>query len=155
MHRVVFSLVVFANVMHLGMAVMAGGYAVVRTGGHDLLEFQFAVSPSGFGKPGLQKAAAAAAAVIVGSVGKHVDKIFFTNDRLHDKPQILRHRIAKAFPDQLTGILNRKLNFQVFVPVGIDLEFSFPDPLGIILNDALDFEIVGDVELFQSCPDCK
>lgn len=127
----IFGAEMFTDVMDLGMTVMTGGDAVIRARGHDLLEFQLAISPSGFGKTGLQKTAAAAAAVIVGPVGKHVDVIFFTNDGFDDKPQIFRHRITETFPDQLAGILNRKLDFQVFVPVGVDLELSFPDPLGI------------------------
>ena len=49
----------------------------------------------------------------------------------------------------------RKFNFQVLVPVGIDLELAFLDPLGIILNDTFDLKIVIDVEFFQSGPDCK
>jgi hypothetical protein len=55
----------------------------------------------------------------------------------------------------LAGILNRKFNFKILVPIGIDLEFSLSDPLGIILNDASDFKLVLDVEFFQSGPDCK
>jgi hypothetical protein len=85
----------------------------------------------------------------------HVDKIFFTHYRLHGISQILGHRIPKAFADQLAGVLNRKFNLKILVPVGIDLEFSLTDPLGIILNDAPDFKIVIDVEFFQSGPDCK
>jgi len=152
---VIFGAVMFTDVVHLGMTVMARGDAVVCARGHDLFEFQPAVSSSGFGKTGLQKTAPAPAAVIVRSVGKHVDVIFFSDDGFDDKPQILRHRIAETFPDQLAGILNREFDFQVFVPLGVDLELSFPNPLGIQLNDALDFEIVGNVELFQSRPDCK
>ena len=151
----VFGLIMFADVMHLSMAVMTGGDAVSRTGSHDLLEFKPAISTSVFGKTGLQEAAAPAAAIIVGAVGKHVDKIFFTHNGFHDKPQIFRHWITKAFSDQLAGVLNRKLDFQVFVPIGIDLEFAFPDPLGIILDDALDFEMIRNIEFFQSSPDCK
>jgi hypothetical protein len=55
----------------------------------------------------------------------------------------------------LAGVLNRKFNFKILVPVGTDLEFSLSDPLGIILNDASDFKLVLNVEFFQSGPDCK
>ncbi len=155
MNRVVFGLVMLSDIMNLGMAVVTGRDAVMRPGCHDLLEFEPAVSTPGFGKAGLQKAAAAAAAVIVGAVGKHVDEIFFTHNGFNNKPQILRHRISKAFSNQLAGVLNRKLDFQVLVPVGIDFQFSFPYPLGIILNNAFDLKIVRNVEFFQSDPDCK
>jgi hypothetical protein len=155
MHRVVLGLKMLADIMNLSMTVVAGRDAVLCPGCHDLLEFQPAVSPSGFGEAGLKKSAAPAAAVIVGAVGKHVDEIFLAHDGFYDKPQILRHRISKTFSNQLAGVLNRELDFQLLVPVGIDLQLSFPYPLGIILNNAFDLKIVGNIEFFQSSPDCK
>ena len=53
----------------------------------------------------------------------------------------------------MAGVLDRELDFEILVPVGIDFEFPFPDPLGVILNDAFDFEIKGDLELLRSEPD--
>ncbi len=103
----------------------------------------------------MQETAAAAAAVVVGAVGKHVDEIFLAHDGFYNKPQILCHRIAKTFSYELARVLNRKLDFQVLVPVGIDLQFSFPYPLGITLNNAFDLKIVRNIEFFQSSPDCK
>jgi hypothetical protein len=141
--------------VNLCMAVMTGSDAILSSGCHDLLEFQPAVSASGFGKTRLQESAAPAATVIVGTVGKHIHKIILTDNGSYNKSQILRHGIAKTFPDQLAGILNRKLDLQVLVPIGTDFQFSFPYPLGIILNNAFDFKIVRNVELFQSRPDCK
>jgi hypothetical protein len=85
----------------------------------------------------------------------HIDKIFFTHHRFYCISQILSHRIAKALSYQLTGVLHRKLNFQVLVPIGIDLQLSFPDPLGIKLDDTLNLKVVLDLEFFQSDPDCK
>jgi hypothetical protein len=85
----------------------------------------------------------------------HVDEIFFTHNRFHGISQIFGHRIPKALSNQLAGILNRKFNFQVLVPVGIDLQLSFPDPLGIKLDDTLDLKVVLNFEFFQSDPDCK
>ncbi len=151
----VVGLIMLADVMYLSMAVVTGCNAVISAGSHDLFEFESAVGPPGFRDARLQKTAATAAAVVIGPVWKHIDEIVLAHNGFDDKPQILRHRISKGFPHQLAGILNRKLDFQVFVPVGIDLELSFPDPLRIILNDAFDFKIVGNVELFQSRPDCK
>ena len=85
----------------------------------------------------------------------HVDKILFTYNRFYCISQILSHRIPKGFANQLAGILHRKLNFQVLVPVGVDFQFSFLNPLGIILNDAPDLKLVLNIEFFQSGPDCK
>jgi hypothetical protein len=85
----------------------------------------------------------------------HLNKIFFTHHRFHRVPQIFGHRISKGLAYQLAGVLNRKLDFQVLVPIGIDLQLSFPDPLGIILNDTLYFKVVLNFEFFQSEPDCE
>ena len=141
--------------MHLGMAVVAGGDAVVCTGGEDLVQFHLAVFPAGIRQTGLQEAATAAAAEIIGAVGGHVDEVLFTHNGFYHKPQVFRHRVAEALPDQLAGILDGEFDLAVFVPVGIDLEFALSDPLGIILNDAFDFEFVVDFEFVQSGPDCE
>ena len=85
----------------------------------------------------------------------HFDEIFFSHNRLHRVPQIFGHRVPKGLAHQLAGVLNREFDFEVLVPVGIDLQLSFPDPLGIILNDTLDLKVVLDIEFFQSEPDCK
>lgn len=155
MHSVIIGFVMLPDIMNLGMAVVAGSNAVLRPGCHDLLEFQPAVSTPGFGESGLQEPTTATAAVIVGAVGEHVNKILFTHNGFDNKPQILSHRITKTFANQLAGVLNCKLDFQVLVPVGIDFQFSFPYPLGIALNNASDFKIVRNIEFFQSGPDCK
>jgi hypothetical protein len=103
----------------------------------------------------LQESAATAATVIVGTVRGHFDEIFLPHDFLGHVTQILRYGITKRFSNKLAGILDGKLYFQILVPVGIDFQFSFANPLGIILNNTLDFKIVGNVEFFQSDPDCK
>jgi hypothetical protein len=69
------------------------------------------------------------------------------------RTQILGDRIPIALAHDLTGVLHRKLNFQILVPVGIDLELSLADPFGIVFIDVLDDKIVLDVEFFQSCQD--
>jgi hypothetical protein len=85
----------------------------------------------------------------------HIDKILFTHHRFHRVPQVFGHRIPKTLADKLAGILNCEFDFQILVPVGIDLQLSFPDPLGIILDDTLYFKVVLNLEFFQSDPDCK
>jgi len=103
----------------------------------------------------LQRAAAAAAAVVVRFIRGHINEVLFTNHCLNYKPQVISHRIAQRLPDELAGVLNRKLDLQVLVPVGVDLELTLPDPLRVKFDDASDFEIVRDVEFFQSGPDCE
>jgi hypothetical protein len=155
MHGVVFAFKMLTYIMNLGMAVVARRYAVVCTRIDDLVEFKLPILTACLRKAGLQKSPAAAAAKIVGLVGGHINKIFFSHDRFDHKPQIVSHWIAKSFANQLAGVLNRKLDFQVLVPVGIDLQLAFTNPLGIILDDALDFKVKRNVEFFQSGPDCK
>ncbi len=135
------------------MAVVAGSDAVCRAGRQNLVGFNFAVIPAGFLITGLEESAAAAATEVVGSVGGHVDEVFFTHHGFNDKTEVFGHGIAKGFPDELAGILNREFDFPVLVPVGADFQLSFPDPLGVILNDAFDFKIVGNLELLRSEPD--
>ena len=153
MHDAVIAFVVFAEFVNLCMAVVASGDAVIRTGCLDLIVFESAEFQAVFLESGLQKPAAAAAAIIVGSIGDHVDKIFFTHNRFHDETEIFRDGIAIAFTDNLAGVLDRELDFQILVPVGTDFEFSFPDPFGIVFVDVFYFEFVFDIEFFQSGPD--
>ena len=68
-----------AQVMDLGMAVMTRGDGIVGAGGHDLFGLQAPVFTAGLGKSRLQEAAAAAAAVVVGTVGGHVDEVLFAH----------------------------------------------------------------------------
>jgi len=143
------------QIVNLRMAVVTGRNAVSRLCCQNLVCFEFPVSPAFFSISCLEKAAAAAAAIIVRPVGMHVDEIFFSHHRLHRVPQIFGHRIPKGLAHQLAGVLNSEFDFEVLVPVGIDLQLSFPDPLGIILNDTLDLKVVLDFEFFQSGPDCK
>jgi hypothetical protein len=139
--------------MDLGMAVVAPGNAVVCACGFDLFIFDFAVGQAFFLEPGLQESAAAAAAVVVGAVGLHVDEVFFTHHGFDHKPQVFGNGIPKAFPNDLAGVLHREFDLQVFVPVGVDFEFAFPDPFGIVLINIFDFKVVFQVEFFQSGPD--
>jgi hypothetical protein len=143
----------FAQFMDLSMAVVTSCNAVIRARGFDLFILDFAVSQSFILEPGLQESAAAAAAVVVGAVRLHVDEILFTHHGFDHKPQVFGNGIPKAFADDLAGVLNRKFNFQILVPVGIDLELAFPDPFGIVFINIFDFKLVFQVEFFQSGPD--
>ena len=141
--------------MDLRMAVMAGGDAIVRTSCQNLVQLHFAVFMTRLGKARLQVSAATAAAVIVGFIGVHIHKIFFPDHGLDHKTEVICYWVTKGFSYQLAGVLDRKFDLQVLVPIGIYLKLSFPDPLCIKLNDALNFKVVGNVEFFQSGPDCK
>jgi hypothetical protein len=59
----------------------------------------------------LQKSTTTTAAVVVGPVGVHLDKVFFTHDGSHDKAKIFGNRVAIGFANNLTGILYGKLYF--------------------------------------------
>ena len=84
MDGVPFVIVNLTEIMHLGVTVVARGDAVIRLGIQNLLRFKFTVFAPLFGKTGLQKTTPAAAAVIVGTVGLHVDKILFADDSFDD-----------------------------------------------------------------------
>ena len=157
-----FCLVVFlglANAGNLFGGLLARGLGVTTSstalpaGGLDLFVFDLSVCQSLILESGLEKTAAAAAAKVVGAVGLHVDEIFFADYGFHHKPQVFGNGIAIAFSDNLAGILDRKFNLQVFVPVGADLEFAFTYPFGIVFVDIFYFKVMFQVEFFQSGPD--
>ena len=145
--------VMFAQFMDLGVTVVAPGNAVVCTCGFDLIVFDFAVLQAFFLEPGLQESTAAAATVVIGAVGLHVDEVFFAHHGFDHKPQVFGNGIAIAFPNDLAGVLNREFDFQVLVPVGVNFEFACSDPFGIILVNIFDLKVMFQVEFFQSGPD--
>jgi len=141
--------------MDLGMAVVAWCNTVIRLRRQNLVCLESAVGTTRVRIPRLEKPAATAAAVIIRPVRVHVDEIFFTHNRFYRISQVFGYRISKTLANKLTGILNRKFDFKILVPIGIDLQFAFTNPLSIILNDAFYFKLVLDFEFFQSDPDCK
>jgi hypothetical protein len=153
MHNGIIAAVMLTELVNLGMAIMAAGDTVIRAGRLYLFVLQPAELQPLFFLAGLEKATAAAATIIVGPVGHHIHKVFFADDRFDHVSQIFGNGIAKGLAHDLTGVLDGKFNFEVLVPVGIDLEPSFPDPLGIVLIDVLDDKVMLNVEFFQSCQD--
>jgi len=131
--------IMMAQLMNLRMTVMAGGNAVIRAGGLDLLIFHLPVSQTFLFEARLQKSATATTTVVVGTVGLHVNEVFFTNNGFHNKTQIVGNGIAIAFSDNLAGILYREFNFQVFVPVGTGFKPTFTDPFCIIFVNVFNF----------------
>jgi hypothetical protein len=75
------------------MAIMTAGNAIVCTGGFDLIIFYFPIGKSLFLKSGLEETPAPTAAIIVGTVGLHIDKIFFPHHRFDHKPQVFGNGI--------------------------------------------------------------
>jgi hypothetical protein len=153
MNHSIVPLIILAQFMYLRMAVVTGGNAVIRTGCLDLV-----ILDSSIGQPllfiaRLQHATASAAAIIIGPVGIHVDEIFFTNHGPHNIPQVFRDRITERLSDNLARILHGKLDFQILVPVAVDLQFSFPDPFCIVFINIFDDKVMRNVEFFQSCQD--
>jgi len=145
--------VMLTELMYLGVAIMAAGDTVIRAGRLYLIVLQLTEFQTLFLHTGLEETAAPAAAIVVRSVGFHINKVFFSNHRFDHISQIFGNRIAKSLAHDLTGVLDGKFNFQVLVPIGIDLELSLPDPLGIVFIDVLDDKLVLNVEFFQSCQD--
>ena len=141
------------ELMNLGMAIMAAGDTVIRTSRLYLVVLQLAEFQTLFFHAGLQETASPAATIIVGSVGLHINKIFFPDDRFDHIAQIFGNGIPITLAYDLTGVLDGKFNFQILVPIGIDLEPSLADPFGIVFIDVLDDKIMFDVEFFQSCQD--
>ena len=153
MNRVIAPFEVLAQIVYLGMAVVARRNTIVGTGFDDLIKLELTIIPSGFGIAGLEKSASSSTTVIVAFVGGHIDKVFLPDHSPDHKTKIFGHRITKRLPHQLTRILSSKLDLQVLVPVTVYFKLSFPDPLGIILDDAFDLEIGLDIEFLQSEPD--
>jgi len=147
------SAIMLAQFMDLSMAVMAGGDTVVGAGGFNLLVFNAAEFQTLFLKTGLQESTAAAAAEVVGSIGGHIDKVFFADNRFDDKAQVFGYGVTIAFTDNLTGILGSELNLAFFVPVGANLKFALANPLRIILINTFYNHFMFDVESFQSFQD--
>lgn len=151
-HRVI-AAVMFAELVDLGVAVVACRDAIVRPGGLDLFVFQFPVRQPLFLEAGLEKTTPAAATVVVRLIGCHVDKVLFAHDGFDHEPQIVGNGVSVGLAYDLAGILDGELDLQVLVPVGVGLEFALPDPFGVVFVNVLDLEFVFDVEFFQSCQD--
>ena len=143
------------HVFDLGVAVVAGRDDILRAGGHDLIELDFAVGPTLVGKPALQGAAPATAAVVVDSAGDHVHEIILTDDGLDHEAQFIGHLLAQGLADDIARILDRELDLQVPVPVGVDLELALTNPLGVELDDTGERKAVGNLEFSQSFQDRK
>ena len=134
---------------------MAGGDAIGCARRHDLVELDLAIAPTLLCIAPLERPAPAAAAVVVGAVGRHVDEVLLADHGFGHEPQILGIGIAEGLAHLIAGVLDGELDLEVLVPVRIELEFALADPLRVKLNDGGDLELMGDFVLFQSGPDCE
>ena len=153
MHGVIMATKMMADIVYLGMAVVATSDAVIGTGSYNLIKFHLAIGAPRFGKTRLQETATTTAAVVVRFIGSHLDDVFLANHRLHDKAQIIGRRITKALADDLAGILHREFNLAVLVPGRADLQLALADPFRVIGVDRSNLKVVLDTEFFQSRPD--
>ena len=110
MNGLIFTFVVVCQLVDLVMTVVTGCDTVVRTGCKDLVFFQTTVFQACFIVAGLQIAAATTATVVVGTVGGHIDKIFFSDAGCYDKTQIFRQFITKAFSNLLARVLDSEFD---------------------------------------------
>jgi hypothetical protein len=151
-HRIA-AAVVLAEFMDLGVAVMAAGNAVSRAGFLDLLILEPAELQALLFEAGLEESTAAAATIIIGLVGLHINEVFFAHNGFDHESQVIGNRVPKGLAHDLARILHRKFDLQILVPVGIDLQLSLADPFGIVFINVLNDKVVLDVEFFQSCQD--
>ena len=110
MNNGIIAAIMFAEFMNLGVAVMTARNTIVCAGFLYLFILQTAKFQTLFFETGLEKATAPAAAIIIGSVGLHINKIFFSNDRFDNISQIFGNRIPIRLTHDLTGILDRKFD---------------------------------------------
>jgi hypothetical protein len=122
---------VSAEIMDLGMAIVTGSDAIIGSGSGNLVKLDLAETASGFRVAALQSAAASTAAVIVGAVGSHIHKVFLSHHPFDHEPQIFSIGVAVGLAHLIAGVLSRKFNLPIFVPVGVDPELSLTDPFGV------------------------
>ena len=153
MNHPVLGTVMLAQLVDLGVAIMACSYAVVCLGRLDLLIFYASIFQTGLLEAGLKESTAPATAEVIRAIGLHIDEILFPHHRPDHIAKILGDGIPIAFPNNLARVLNGKLDLEFFVPIRAHLELALADPLGVIFINAFDFKLMRDIELFQSCQD--
>ena len=79
---------VMTDILHLGMAVMAGSKYIACSGCSNLVKFSFAVGSAMFSHTCLQESAASATTVVGTAVRLHVDEILLAHQRFCDKAHI-------------------------------------------------------------------
>lgn len=139
MNDAIMPFIMFAELMNLRMTVVAGGNAVIRTGGLYLIVFHLPVGQAFFFETRLESSPPTTATVVVGTVGLHINEVFFTYNGFDNKTQIVGNGISITLSDNLAGILYREFNLQVFIPVGTGFKPTFTDPFCIVFVNVFDF----------------
>ena len=103
--------VMIAEFVNLRMTIVTAGNTIVRCGRLNLIVLQPAEFKALLFVSRLQKTTAAAATIVVGAVGLHIDKIFFPHHGFHHKTKIFGDRVAITLAYDLAWILDRKLDF--------------------------------------------
>ncbi len=155
MNDAVIPAIMMGEFMDLSMAVMTPGNAIGRAAGLDLFVLEPAIFQALLLETRLEKTAAAATAVVIRLIRRHLHQVFFSDCLLNGVSEIVGNGIAEAFSNNLARILNGKLDFQILIPVGIRLQFPFSDPFSVIFVNILCFKVVSYIEFFQSGPDCE
>ena len=151
MHHPVATAIVLAELVNLGVAVVTASDAIIGFGILNLIIFLAAKFQARLFVSGLQETTATA--IIVGAVRGHLDKVFLAHNGFNHESQVFGDRISVAFVHDLAGILDGEFDFQVSVPIRIDLQFALADPFRIIFIDVFNLEFVVDIEFFQSFQD--
>lgn len=147
-----FAAVMFAYILDLRVAVMAWSDDYIRTCGIQLLELGPATGPSILHKTGLQGAASAAAAIVIGLVRPYIYEILCADHLPYDKAQVIGHFITYALPDQFAWILYSE--FEPFrIPRRTHFQFTLANPTGIKGYDAYKFKGMRNLKTAQSFQD--
>jgi hypothetical protein len=76
-------------------------------------------------------------------------KVLLAHHGFDHEAQVFSNGIPVAFAHDLAGILDREFDFQVLVPVGVDLEFALTYPCGIILVNVLTSKLCSRLNFFS------
>ena len=95
MNGMITSFIVLTEIMNLCVAIVARRDTIIGLGVGNLIIFEFSVLMPSLRIAGLEIASPTATAVVIGSVGIHIDEIFLTHHRFDNKTKILGNRIPK------------------------------------------------------------
>jgi hypothetical protein len=153
-HGMITALEVFGEIMQLGVTIMTRRNNVLRTSSQDLVVFAPAIGLAGCLISGLEETSATSATVIIDLVWPGIDEILLTNTRFQNETGFIGPQVAKTLANNIAGILDGKLDFFVFIPVGIDGEFALANPVSVKEDNVPDLELVRNVKFLQSSLDC-
>lgn len=109
--------VVFGKVVDLGVAIVAGGDAVMGAGSQNLIALPQTIGPTLLGESCLEGSSAATAAIIVGFVGVHIHEVFFSNEFFDHEAEVVGNGVPQGFAHQLARVLDGELQSQLCIPI--------------------------------------